>query len=206
MIENNKLIIIGTGGHAKSILDVVELQNKFDVVGFVDNNLEVGSKIFSYNVLGKDEELSRLIKTSDNALIAVGQIQNPDIRNDLYIMLKDLDFKLPSVISPRAHVSESAFIDEGTVVMHGAIVNAGAKIGANCIINSGAIIEHDAEIGKNCHISTGVIINGSARVGNSSFIGSGSVIRNNISIGERCIVGMGSKVLKDMVDNKIHKN
>jgi len=202
----NKLIIIGAGGHAKSSLDVIHSEKKFRVVGFVDNAYKQGDTFCSYKILGNDNDLDQLVNLAKNAFIAIGQISNPDIRNNLYIRLRDIGFKLPSILSPNASISIDSFIHEGTIVMNGACVNSGAKIGSNCIINTGAIIEHDAIIGDNCHISTNAVVNGSCSVGNSSFIGSGSILRNNISIGSKCFVGMGSRVLKDLPDNTQYRD
>ncbi len=199
------LIIVGAGGHAKSALDVVEQESSFNVLGFVDNNLEKGTKVFSYEVLGKDDDLPELTSISENVLIAVGQIKDPDLRKKLYLKVKEIGFKLPNIISPKAYVSNDSEIGEGTIVMHGAIINAGARIGTNCIINTGSIIEHDVEIGDNCHVSTGVTVNGSVKIGNETFIGSGSVLRNNISIGRRCLIGMGSNIINDLPDKTNYK-
>ncbi len=205
-MTTKNIIIIGAGGHARSITDVVESDGDFQIHGFVDSNLNIGDKFCGYDVIGSDDDLSDILPHAENALIGIGQISNPNIRQNLFQLLKEKGFKLPAISSPSSIISVNSFVGQGTIIMHGAIVNSGAKIGENCIINTGSIIEHDVEVGDNTHISTGVIVNGSSKVGKSSFIGSGSVIRNNINIGERCLVGMGSKVLNDLPDFAEHKD
>ena len=112
--------------------------------------------------------------------------------------LKKLNFIFPTIISPYANVSKLSKILEGTIVMHGAIINSNSIIGRNCIVNTKALIEHDCRIGDNVHISTGSILNGSVSVGSQSFIGSGSVIRNNLNIKKKFIYKDGHHIKKVM--------
>ena len=96
---------------------------------------------------------------------------------------------------------EERTLGTGSIVMHGAIVNAGAKVGNNCIINTLALLEHDAVIGDHCHISTGAILNGGVNVGTGSFIGSGCVLKEGLSIGKDCLVGIGLTVRHTLNDS-----
>jgi len=196
------IIIIGAGGHSRSAIDILKGLNEYEILGIVDNDLEVGSLVGGHTVIGSDSDLKKLQLLSSNALIAVGQIKDPFVRSHLYQQLKDFGFNLPTVVSHTATISENAIIGDGTIIMNGAIINSGAKIGANCIINTGCIVEHDVDIGVNCHISTRSVLNGGVKVGDSSFIGSGSIVRNDISIGKRCIIGMGSLVYKNIDNDK----
>lgn len=194
------IIIIGAGGHSRSVIDILESLNEYKILGLVDNQLKPGSVVGEYTVIGSDLDLKKLQTSSKFAFIAIGQIKNPFLRSEIYKNLRKLDFDLPIVISPSAIVSDKSEIGDGTVVMNGAIINAGAKIGSNCIINTGAIVEHDVNIGDNTHISTNSVINGNASVGKFTFVGSGSVIRNDISVGDECIVPMGSVIYKNIND------
>jgi sugar O-acyltransferase (sialic acid O-acetyltransferase NeuD family) len=187
-----EIIILGAGGHCKSIIDVIELEAKYQIVGIIDNELKIGDKVLSYEVIGRDEDLKKFREKYQYAIIGVGQIKTPNIRIKLFELLKSLNYSLPTIISPRAYVSKYAFIDEGSVIMHDAFVNANAKIGKNCIINTKAIIEHDVIIEDNCHISTGVVINGGVTVGKNSFLGSNSVTKESIVIEENSFVKAGS--------------
>jgi len=158
-----------------------------------------------YPVIGFDSDLSKLIKQTSRALITVGQIQNPNTRMRLYKQLKSLKAELPVVTSPHAIKSRYASLGEGTILMHGCIVNSNAKIGVNCILNSQALIEHDVIIGNHCHISTGVLINGDVQIGDGSFIGSGTIIIQGIRIGKSVVIGAGQVVLSNVPDGAIIK-
>lgn len=188
------LILIGAGGHAHACIDVIEQQGRYHIAGLVGLPEQRHAQHFGYAVIASDSELPELAKTYPYALITVGQIQTADNRIRLYQQATQLGFQLPVIIAPTAHVSRHAIIGAGTIVMHGAIVNAGARVGNNCIINTRALIEHDATVEDHCHISTGVILNGDVTVGTGSFIGSGSVIKEGVSMGKGCLVGMGLTV------------
>lgn len=198
-MERENLVFIGGGGHAKACLDVVLSTNKYTVLGYIDLKESANLKsVIPY--LGPDAEISNYIKSA-SFLITVGQISSPAIRIGLYNQLKELNAKMATIISTQAYVSPFAKVDEGTIIMHGAIVQFNAIIGANCIINDRALIEHDATVGNHCHISTGAILNGDVVVMNNVFVGSGSVVRNGIKISENVVIGAGSNVLHPVATN-----
>lgn len=199
MLEQNSILLIGAGGHARACIDVIEQEGRYKVAGLIGLQHEVGSNVLGYSVLGTDADLSVLLGKCNNALVTVGQIKSPKIRIDLYNQLKKYNCTLPSVVSPRAYVSKHAKIGEGTIVMHGAIVNAGADVGKNSILNSQSLVEHDVVIADHCHIATAVTINGCVHIGIGTFIGSNSSIRESIKIGNNCFIGMGQRVLTDCV-------
>lgn len=195
------LLLIGAGGHAKSCIDVIEQEDKFQIIGLVGSPNEVGAHVLGYEVLGTDDVLTEFLSLSKFALIAVGQIGTNDLRSTLFSKIANIGFKLPVIMSPMAYVSPRAVIGKGSVVMHRATINAGAKIGDNCIINSHALIEHDVIVEDHCHIATSATINGGSTVGKSSFVGSGTTIRESITIGHSCSIGMGMSVRYDLPPN-----
>lgn len=193
-MKKENIILVGGGGHCKAVIDVIEQQNLYTIVGIVDLPEKAGTEVLGYKVIGNDNDLPELIRKYKNAHLSLGQIRNPEPRQKIYKMLKDLSANMPVIISPLAYVSQHAFVDEGSIIMHQAIVNAGAKIGINCIINSKALIEHDAEIGDHCHVSTGATVNGGVIVGQGSFIGSGAVTKEYINIPDNSFIKANSIV------------
>lgn len=178
-VVKEKILLIGGGSHCKSVIDVIEQANIFEIVGIIDVQEKVGENIFGYPILGTDDEVSLFKNDVDAFHISLGQIGLSDKRANLFNILKEQGLKFPIILSPSAYVSKHAYIGEGTIIMHHAMVNAGATIGQNCIINTKSLIEHDAKIGDHCHIATGVIINGGVEVGQDSFIGTGAVSKQN---------------------------
>ena len=198
----DKIILIGSGGHASSCIDVIESIGQFEIIGLIEKSNRRVNVNLGYPVIGTDQDLEKYSNKCPNALITVGQIKSSQKRLKLYEKLKNLGFNLPVIISPNAHVSKHSQIGEGSIIMHGVLINANAKIGANCIINSKSLIEHDAVIGDNCHIATGAIINGGVCVGDSSFVGSGSVTKHSLVIGSNCIIGSGISLKSDVSSGK----
>ena len=188
------IVLIGGGGHCKAVIDVLELEGRFNIIGILDKSELIGKNILDYQIIGNDSDLNNLIKHCNNALITIGQINSPQLRIKLFNRVLKLGFTLPSIISPRAYVSEKACIGLGSVIMHDAVVNAGAVVGDNCIINTKSIVEHGSKIGNNCHISTNAVINGDVTVGDGSFIGSGVVTKEGISISANFFAKAGSVV------------
>ncbi len=200
-MTKKELILIGAGGHARSCIDVIEQEGNFKITGLVGLENELGSQVNGYEVIATDESLSTLIGKAQFALIALGQISSPDARIKLFERALRAGFELARVASPSAYLSPSAQIGKGTIVMHGAIINAGVKVGSNCIINSKALLEHDTQVLDNCHISTGVILNGGVLVEEGCFIGSGTIVKEGVSIGVRSVVGMGSLLNANLTAN-----
>ena len=195
------LLLIGGGGHCKSCIDVIEQEERFQIAGIADVREKLHQKILGYEIIATDNDLPDLINEYDYFFVTVGQIKTPDKRIILFEMLKDLGAKLPVVVSPLSYVSKHAEIEEGTIIMHRALVNAGAVIGKNCIINTRALIEHDAVIEDHCHISTGAVINGGVKVGPGTFFGSNSVSKEYIEIGENSVIGCGATIIKNVPPN-----
>ena len=190
------LILIGCGGHAKSIIEIVESTHNWQILGLVGSKEELNKKILGYDVIGTDEDLKYLREKVSYCFISIGQIKNSQKRYAISEKLIKLNFKFPNLLASSSIVSNHAKLKYGISIGHGAIINAGANIGENCIINSNALIEHDAKVGKFSHISTGVLINGNVKIGKNSFIGSGSIIREGIEIPENSIIGAGQTILK----------
>jgi sugar O-acyltransferase (sialic acid O-acetyltransferase NeuD family) len=177
-----KILLLGSGGHAKSVIDIIESEEKFEIVGIIDNEKEIGDTVLGYTIIGRDDDLERFYGEYKYAFVAVGQIKSFLVRRKLFQLLKNIGYKIPVIISPKAYVSKHASILEGSIIMHQSLVNADAKIGKNCIINSKALIEHDVTIEDNCHISTGAIVNGGVVVKNGTFYGSGATCKEYIEV------------------------
>ena len=191
------LILIGGGGHCKSVIEVAESAG-YEIKGILDMPDEVGKEVLpGHKVIGTDDEIPQYVEECD-FIITVGFIKNPALRIKLYNKVMAAGGRLATIIASTAHVSKYAELGEGTVIMHYAFVNAGAKIGDNCIINTFVNIEHDAEVGNQCHISTGTMVNGECKIGESCFIGSQSVCANCIEIASDIIIGAGSVVRKSI--------
>jgi sugar O-acyltransferase (sialic acid O-acetyltransferase NeuD family) len=196
-----KTIIVGAGGQARIVFDILSYDRNIDVIGFTDTDVrDPDERIFDRPVLGRHEDVEAIVAEHEirAAVVAIG---DNALRAQRYERLREVGLKLLNAIHPSAVVSPTATIGEGNVVSPGAFVNTLARIGDNCIINTGAIVEHEVSVGSHVHLAPGVIVAGRVRIGEGTFIGAGSVVREYLSVGERAVVGAGSVVLSDVADD-----
>jgi len=201
-MKNKNLILVGGGGHCKSVIDVAESAG-YNVKGILDLKDNVGNSILNFKITGTDDDIVKYVDIFD-FIITVGQIKNIDLRKHIFEKIKNVGGHLATIISPKANVSKYATIGEGSVIMHHANVNADARIGNNNIINTSANIEHDVIVGDFCHISTNAVVNGMCKIGNGVFVGSGSIVHNNIEIISNTIIGAGSVVNRNITERGIY--
>ncbi|TLD98285.1 acetyltransferase [Helicobacter muridarum] len=202
-----KLIIIGGGGHACACLDIITMIKHFDIIGIIDSYLANQNikSVHGYEILGDEEMLSSFAGKKYSVFVAIGQIKTAKPRISIYNKLKSLGFKLPSIISPLAYVSSRSILDEGSIVMHNALINANVRIGKMAIINSKALVEHDCVIGDFCHISTASVVNGACQIGNEVFLGSNMILKHKSNISNGSILYCNPLELRYKTDayNKI---
>ena len=191
-MKKKPLILLGSGGHAKACIDIVESDSRFYIYGIIDNSKK--SKLLGYPIIGRDKDLKKYFKKVKHLLIGVGQIRDNKIRPRLYKLGKSLGYKFPKIVSKRSYISKNSEIQEGTIIFHDVVINSATKIGKNCIINNKCLIEHDVSVGNHCHISTGAIVNGSSKIGDNSFIGSGALISNSKLLPSDSFVKIGSVI------------
>lgn len=198
------LVLVGAGGHCKSVLDTVLRKKMFDKIVIIDSKVVPGTRILGCEVVGADDCLERLREEGfDNAFITVGSIGVNPVREKLSKMIKDCGFSSPLIIDPSAIVAETAVIGEGTFVGKNAVINSEVIIGRHCIINTCAIIEHESQVGDYSHISVGTIICGRVTIKESCMIGAGSTIIQCLNIGNSVVIGANSTVLTDVADNTV---
>jgi len=193
-----KLYLFGGGGHALSCIDVIEKQKKYKIIGVFDNKLKLNDKILNYPIIKEQNISIKNINSVKYGLVCVGQIKTPKFRIQIFDKILKTGFLPATVVSPLSAISRDVIIGDGTIIMHGSIINPKAKVGNNCIINTGCIIEHEVIIEDHCHISTGSVLNGEVIVKEGSFIGSGSIVMQKIIIGKNSVVPMGSIIKKNI--------
>ncbi len=184
------IVLLGGGGHCTSVIDVVEQENKYNILGILEPNVQE-AHVLGYPILGGDDLIPQLVGDNTFFLITVGQIKSYGIRQKLANILEKENAQLAKVISPFAYVSKHSEIAGGTIVMHNAFVNADAKIGSHCIINTKANIEHGARVENFCHISTCAVVNGDSVVKRGTFVGSNATISHGVIIEKDSVIGAG---------------
>ena len=196
-----KCVILGGGGHAKVLIDILQFQSQdVSIRGILDRNTEFwGSNIYGVPILGGDDLLPGLISEGVNCfVVGLGGVGNNNPRQRLFEFGLACHLQPYTVIHPNALISRFATITPGAQLFPGAIINAGARIGQNVIVNTGSIVEHDCEIMEHVHIASGAKLAGAVKVGVGVHIGAGATILQCVTIGEYTVIGAGAVVLKDV--------
>lgn len=194
------IILIGFGGHAKSVIDSIKSSGFYRIIGYTD--IQNYGEYRGCRYLGDDSVLHEYYnKGIKNAYITIGYMGDSRKREQLYKFIIEIGYRWPSIVDPTAIIAADVTIEEGVFVGKGAIINSNAKINRMAIVNTGAIVEHDCIVGEFSHVSVGSVLCGNAFVGRESFIGAKTVVIQGINIGNNVIIGAGSCVLVDIPDN-----
>lgn len=195
-----KILIIGSGGHCKVIIDLIKSSTNYEIAGIIENDLSV-EDVLGIPIIGCDEDIFKFYRKGiKNAFVCIGDIT---VRTKIFELLKQTGFTIPTLIHKRSIISEFCSLQMGTCIMAGVIINAGSYIGENCIINTGAIIEHDCIIGNNTNISPRVSLAGGVKVGENSYIGLGSTVIQQIDIENNVFIGAGAVVVNNIPQNTV---
>ncbi|XCP86569.1 acetyltransferase [Roseburia hominis] len=189
----NRLIIIGASGHGKVVADIAAHCGYIDIA-FLDDDETVKS-CMGFPVVGKSSDMARY--RDCDFFVAIG---NPNTREKVLGKLKRMQLNIITLIHPDAVLADTVSIDNGSVVMAGAVINPDSRIGNGCIINTGATVDHDNVIEDYVHVSVGAHLSGTVHVGKSTWIGAGAVVSNNVNICGNCMIGAGAVVVKDIDD------
>lgn len=193
-----KIVVIGGGGHAKVVIDIIkESGYEASEIEVLDDNLDVGSKILSCKVAGKVKDVLKYNKDT-KFVIAIG---NNKVREEISKKYK-LDYS--TFIHPSAVIGEDVTVGKGSVIMGGSVINSGSRIGKHNIINTSVSVDHDSNIDDFVHLSPGVHMGGSVNIGKGSWLGVGTSVKNNITIGEDITIGVGSVVVKDINEKGVY--
>jgi UDP-perosamine 4-acetyltransferase len=194
-----KIIIYGAGGHCKVVIDAIENQKKYEIIGIVDDNKnKLGKDCEGHSIIGDFSILKNNKFSGCKILIA---ITNSKIISKIYTKINTLGYSFGVVIHPKAIIAKNVTIGTGTMVMANAVINPNVRIGSCVVINTSAIVEHDCIIDDFVHIAPGVHLAGAVKIGKTSMVGIGSTIIESKQIGENSIIGAGAVVIKNIPDN-----
>lgn len=195
---NRKLLLIGGGGHCRSVADSVLASGLYDEIGIVDF---ADCSCLGIETVGTDDDLPALYAQGwTDAFVTVGSVGDTALRRKLYKKIKEAGFNVPVIADPTAVIAGGTTIGAGTFIGKRAVINTAASIGECCIINTGAVVEHDCVIGDFSHISPCGVLCGEVTVGADSHIGAGAVVIQQVKVGSGVLAGAGSVVTKDLPD------
>lgn len=193
---SKNILVIGAGGHAKSVIDALISCGEYKKIAVLE---DFGAEeVLSFKVIGKVSDASKFLDEYENAVVAVG---NNQFRLKTINELKQIGFKLPVIKHKTAYLSSFSTVGEGSVLLANSVINAGAEIGRGVIINSSVTVEHDCEISDGVHLSPNSVLCGAVSVGSETWIGAGATVIDHINIGRNSVVGAGSVVIRDINDS-----
>ena len=198
---NNKLAIIGAGGHGK-VVGEIALLNQYKFIDFFDDQIK-DTKEFPFTIIDTLDYLNGHLEDYDAFFVAIG---NNQTRSEKIEWLKKNKMNLVSLIHPKSTISKFSSIGIGTCVMANAVVNAGSLIKEGVIINTSASVDHDCLIEDFAHISPNCSLSGDVKIGKFTHLGTGTSVHPGINIGNNVKSGIGSNVFKNILDDTIYKN
>ena len=204
-MAGNNIVIIGSSGHSSVIIDIIEKESKYSIVGLIDSYKALGEETLGYPVIGKDKDLKDLEKIHrlDGGIIAIGDnwLRYKAHQNILRILP---DFNFVTALHPNAQIGKNVTIGKGTVVMGGVVVNPNSKIGNDCILNTKCSLDHECSIGNYSSLAPGVTTGGNVKIGEFTAVSLGANVIHDVNIGNHTIIGAGSLVIKDIPDKSIY--
>ncbi len=196
---NKPIIIIGNGGHASVLTEILLLQKR-NILGYTAPSEE--ANLYGVKYLGTDKAIEAYSPEEIELVLGLGTISISSVRPNIFRKMKNKGYTFANCIHPKSIISLTAILAEGVQLMAGAIIQAHVQIGENTIINTGAIIEHDCLIGAHVHIAPGTTLSGGVIIGNEAHIGTGSSIIQGVEIGKNTLIGAGSVVISNIGTSK----
>ena len=199
-----KIVIFGASGHAKVLVDILELMQNVTVVGFVDSYKKSGDLVYGYEILGSETVLENLVGNVKGLKGIIGIGDNWS-RKRMFDKINQIvpRFEFMNAIHPNATLSPHAQVGIGNVFMAGSIVNPGAQIGDFCIVNTKASVGHDCILKDYSSVGPGATLGGNVELGFLSNISLGALVKNKVTIGNNSIVGAGSLLLENLGDHAV---
>jgi sugar O-acyltransferase (sialic acid O-acetyltransferase NeuD family) len=195
--KENDLVIVGIGGHAGMCIDILRQQSKYNIVGFIDDNVTNDEK-YGLKYLGNLSGIEEFAKNGlCHVVLGIGFVGNLKKREKIYNYLTSF-VRVPTIIHKSAIVEPSAKIDEGCQIMAGAIIGSNVLIGKNCIVNSGAIVSHDSLISDGSHLTPGATLAGHVKIGKRVTVGMCSTIYIGIEISDDNVIVNGKSVIDNI--------
>jgi sugar O-acyltransferase (sialic acid O-acetyltransferase NeuD family) len=194
----NKIAIIGGGDLAKQIDHYISnFDSSAEVVGFVDDTVNVGDCRFNKPCLGPIAELRNLFEAGafDQVILGIGY-KHVNFRKKLFSELKDLSFY--TFIHPAAIIDPSARVGKGVVIATASVIEQRSVIGDNVFVYNNVSIAHDSKVLSHSFLSPRVAIAGFSTVGECCNIGINTTIIDNISICDQVQTGGGTVVIKNI--------
>lgn len=196
------MVITGSGGFAKQLIEVLAQQGQLENLCFFDSlNPTPAKELFGFRILRSLYEVSDFFHGTGDVRFALG-VGQPQFRLNLMSDFTGIGGEAVTLISPHAHVGQfETIIGAGSAILTGSVVENGVRIGQGCLINLNCTIAHDTRIGDFSEIGPGTNISGNCTIGAFARLGTGVCVVPGISIGKNTVIGAGAVVTRDIPDS-----
>ncbi|MCP1306858.1 acetyltransferase [Paenibacillus tyrfis] len=192
--------IIGAGGHAKVIADIISCGQGEEPMAYFSAGLPPAWANRAAHYRDNEEQLLALRASVKGWHVAIG---NPAVRKHKLEWLIAYGFPVIQAVHERSVRAESSVLGEGASVMAGAVINPYAAVGRGCIVNTASSVDHDCRIGPYVNIGPGCRLSGGVKVGELSELGAGVIVIPGVTIGKRCVIGAGAVVIDNIPDHSV---
>jgi sugar O-acyltransferase (sialic acid O-acetyltransferase NeuD family) len=195
----DSIVLVGSSGHARVIIDIIEREGKYRIAGLLDRFRKVGEHTLGYAVLGQEEDLPRLVLEHglQGTMVAIGD-NSIRATETARVMECCPGMKLVTAVHPGARIGKGVSIGEGTAIMAGVVVNPCCTVGRSCILNTNSSLDHDSWMDDFSSLGPRAVTGGNCHVGRYSAIGIGAILLQQIEVGEHTVVGAGATVLRNL--------
>jgi sugar O-acyltransferase (sialic acid O-acetyltransferase NeuD family) len=194
-----KIVVVGASGHAKVIIDIVERQDCFAILGIIDTFQEVGTKLMGYEIIGREDAIPGLIAAGEinGGIIGIGHNW---IRHEVASRIRALapEFRFVNAVHPSAQLAREVTLGQGVAIMAGVSVNPGTQIGDFCFLNTNASVDHDNTMGEFSCLQPNAATGGNVTIGAFSNISLSANVIQGVRVGPHTVIGAGSTVLSDI--------
>ena len=194
LIAKTRLLVVGAGGHGRSVAEAADLSGQFEVVGFLDDAASVGERVLGSYVLGPVDSMADHFSVADQAIVAIG---NNAVREKLMQQLTEAAYVIATVVHPRAFISPTAVLGQGSAIMAGAIVGTEARLGVVAIVNCGAVVDHHAHAEDFSHLGVNACMAGGTVIGRGAWIQAGVALGYGVSVAPGAVLMLGTAVHKN---------
>jgi sugar O-acyltransferase (sialic acid O-acetyltransferase NeuD family) len=183
------LVIVGAGGHGRSVLELAQLSGAYDVHAFLDDQQAPGTDIRGVPVWGPTSLLDALpARHIQTVHVAIGRNAT---RQALCERARSAGLVLATLLHPRAFVSPSAVVGAGSAVMALAAVGTEARLGEGAIVNMGAVVDHHAEVGAFGHLGASATMAGGTAIGARAWLQAGAALGYGVRLQDDSVVPAG---------------
>ena len=200
MVKKEKVVVLGSGGHAKVVIDILEAEGRFEIVGLTTK--DALQNLGNYPVLGDDEILPDLLAQGVAwAAIGVGGYTSNALRKQIYQHVKSLGFHVATAVHPSAVITGGVSIGQGSVIFAGVVLNPQVMIGDNVVVATGSTVDHETRVENHVLISAGVTVGAKVTIQEGALLAIGSTIVSGVTVGKNALVCAGAVVIRDVPDD-----